>query len=296
MHVKLRPEPRRRLWRLFIPFALIAAAIATIGGPAQAAPTPSTFEATLAPAVSGIARAGVGDTLTFKIKNTGGPLSIGSVNITLPPTGFDVADPTVTETDPPGKDWTGSVVGSVVQLRALKSGNFPPLMLGESLTATMEVTECDPGSYTLGVAASQSRTFSGKASFTGNNVSVRCYDAVCPSGACLKNDETITLSTEVPANGILGINFEGTPADFCGVAETPITRIQLDPLNYVEGYTATFTVVGATETTVVCKNDQQLFFCEGPSEVACILTASPTEGGFVYEIRFPEGDPNIDFG
>lgn len=299
MHDHLRPDRPRRTWLFsLVPFVLVVTAIVTIVGAAQAAQPSSIYSATLTPNP-----VGTGDTLTFTITKESGPNSIGSVNIALP-TGFSVDGDSLgaITTDPAGKDWTATLVGNVVELRAAASGSFPPLKNGQSLSLDM-VAQCEPGSYLLDVAAKESRSFAGGANIIGNDLNITCYDFVCLGGTtCDVTDGTTSLTTDVPAGATLGINFKGAPANLCGtVGETGISRVQLDPLNYTQEYSVSFVVPGATGSTDVCKsNDGGITFdvlanCSSSNPAPCIASSTGGPEGREYVLILKPGDPEIDW-
>jgi hypothetical protein len=299
-HDHLRPDRPRRTWLFsLVPFVLVVTAIVSIVGSAQAAQPSSIYNATLTPNP-----VGTGDTLTFTITKESGPNSIGSVNIALP-TGFSVDGDSLgpITTDPAGKDWTATLVDNVVELRAAASGSFPPLKNGQSLSLDM-VAQCEPGSYLLDVAAKESRSFTGGADITGNDLNITCYDFVCPGGTtCDVTDGTTSLTTDVPAGATLGINFKGAPTNFCGTEETGLARVQLDPLNYppAQEYSVSFVVPGANGSSAVCKSNdggitfEELFSCSSSNPAPCIASSTGSPEGRVYVLTLLPVDPEIDW-
>ena len=198
MHVNLRPERRSRLWRLLIPFALVATAIVAIGGPAQAA-APSMYSATITP---NVVEEGTTNTHTFTITKVSGGGSIGSVNIVVPPQ--FTANLARDAHDHARVDWKRLV------RNAQRQHHRAPRSPDESATVPQERPEpqpddvadgacgCAPGSYALDVTAKESRTFSGGAIIEGNDPTITCYDQVCTARACNQTDPTTETNLQTP--------------------------------------------------------------------------------------------------
>jgi hypothetical protein len=292
------------MWRRLIPFALVAAAIATIGGPAQAAPGASTYSATIDPAV---VEAGASTQFTFTITKVSGGNTIGSFNIAVE-TGLTVTSAGTITPPSTGKDWSATLNGSTntIEVRAAQTKSQPSLKNGESLSLTGLTATCaEPGTYTLDITATNSRTFSGGAIIEGNDPVVTCYDEVCTVGACDRTDPTtgLRVTTTVPGGRTFGINWLGAPPDACGVdGDSGITSVQIDPLGYTAGYRVTFDVPGANGSTDVCKEGaggafEVLSSCsQSGGDLPCIFAENPITGGRQFVVDFGLGDPNIDFG
>ena len=306
MHVNLRPERRSRLWRLLIPFALVATAIVAIGGPAQAA-APSLYSATITPNVAG---EGTTNDHTFTITKVSGGGSIGSVNIVVPPE--------FTE------DLLESSLGTITPMPAPLEKTGPqrstaapssPRSPDQSATVAEERPEPQPDDLADGVCGMCTGLVRVQRDGKGveNLLRRRDHRGKQPDDHVLRpgvhrwrrvmrQTRTRGRTCRPPcprrhARHQLPRSSERRLRDRGNRARTGAAR----PAELSGPLHVAFFVPGASPSTDVCKSSdggvtyEELSSCSGSNSAPCIASESGGPGGRNYVLDLLPGDPNIDF-
>ena len=226
---------RARLFRRAVTGGIVVGALIAAGLVVSAGASPSSSNKSYSASISpGSANGGSTANFTVTIKNLASSTqSLGSANATFP-AGFTlpqgaVAPANITLT-PPGKTWSTTVAGSVVQLRNPGPSNTNALAPGQSVSVTIAQvgTPASCGSYSLTTQAKQANDFSGA---PGNDLTrVGPEPSVTVGSGSL--DHFVVSSVDNPQTAGTGFTVTATAYDVCGNVKT----------NYQGGATVTGTL------------------------------------------------------